>query len=328
MVDAAPPALWQRWANPEVPILLGVSSCLMGELVRFDGGHCQDRFLTDHLGPFVEFVRVCPEAELGLGIPRPSMRLEAAEGGPRLVQPKTGRDLTADMHAHTAARLAGLGDLDGYVLKKGSPSCGMERVKIYKGTSGQKNGVGLFAEALMTSRPHLPVEEEGRLNDPGLRMRFVERLFAHNRWRVAKHQGLTRGGLIAFHTAHKMLLLAHDEARYRDLGRWLGLAGTMPNEELFAGYEERFLSALDRQARVASHVNVLEHAFGHLKHLVGPDDRRALRRSVQDYRRGLLPLMAPLTLLRFHVEKHGVEYLAGQLYLEPHPMELAIRRGA
>lgn len=328
MLNLAELPLWQQWTCPDVPIRVGVSSCLLGQLVRFDGGHCRDSFLNDHLSPFVEFQHVCPEAELGLGTPRPTLRLEASPDGPRMVQPKTGRDLTAEMQAHARARIAGLDELDGYVVKKGSPSCGMERVKVYRGVSGTKDGVGLFTAALSEARPHLPLEEDGRLNDPGLRTRFVERVFAHNRWRVAKSRGLTRGTLVEFHTAHKLLLLAHDEACYRDLGRWLGQAGTMPDEELFAGYETRFLGALDKQPRVNGHVNVLEHAFGHLKHLVGRDDRRSLRRSVEDYRRGLLPLMAPLSLLRFHVEKHQVDYLAGQLYLEPHPMELGLRLGA
>ena len=328
MEESAPVPLWKRWSSREVPIRVGVSRCLMGESVRFDGGHCRDRFLTDRLGHLVEFVSACPEAELGLGVPRPAMRLEAADGGPRLVQPRTGRDLTDSMRAHSEARLPELGELDGFILKKGSPSCGMERVKLYSGPSGHKGGVGLFAAALMAARPLLPVEEDGRLNDPTLRLRFIERLYAHNRWRVARHQGLTRGRLVAFHTAHKLLLLAHDEVRYRDLGAWLGRAGSMPDRDLFDGYEERFLSALDRPARASGHVNVLEHAFGHLKRLVSTDDRRALRRSVQDYRRGLLPLHAPMSLLRFHVSKYDVDYLAGQLYLEPHPMELAVRRGA
>ena len=320
------PPLWHRWTDPGVPIRVGASACLLGESVRFDGGHCRDRFVLGALAPFVELAPACPEVELGLGIPRAALRLEASDDGPRLVQPRSGADLTDDLAALAASR--DLSALDGYVVKKGSPTCGLERVRVYRGGHAQKDGTGLFTAHVRERAPGLPVEEEGRLNDPGLRERFVVHLFAHNRWRVAVARGLTRARLVEFHAAHKLLLRAHDPRAYRELGRWVASTGTRPDAELFAGYGERFLGAFARPARVGAHVDVLEHAFGYLKRLLPADDRRALRRCLEDYRRGLLPRVVPLTLLRFHVRKHDVAYLRDQLYLEPHPLELLTRAAA
>ena len=319
---------WQVWHDESEPIRVGISSCLLGRKVRFDGGHKHDRYLTDVLGPWLKWVSVCPEVEIGLGTPRPAIRLEGTAAAPRLVEPKSGEDLTERMHTYSERRVGELQELelDGYVLKRASPSCGMERVKVWnQGGMPEKNGVGIFAAVLLERWPNLPVEEEGRLNDPVLRENFVERLFCRHRWRSLARLGLTRSRLIAFHTAHKMLLRSHNEAGYRRLGKLVASFGQRPDAEVFAAYEDEFFAVLATRATVKRHTNVLQHAIGYLREVLGPADRRELLGLIEDYRAGLVPLVVPITMLRHHVHRHHVEYLTGQLYLEPHPKELMLR---
>ncbi len=319
---------WQNWHAPDVPLRLGVSACLLGENVRYDGGHARDPFVADTLGQWFEHVPVCPEMEIGMGIPRPAVRLVDDGSGTRLVAPSTGQDFTERMLAYAQAKIAELSrlDLDGYILKKSSPSCGMERIPVYRnGRPWRRDAPGLFAGKLLEFWPGLPVEEEGRLNDPRLRENFIERLFCRNRWRVLVKRGLSRRSLVQFHTAHKLLLRAHNEAAYRRLGKLVGSAGTVPDYELFSAYESSFQNALRTQATRKKHANVLYHALGYLKKVLGPAERRQLLSAIEDYRSGLLPLIVPLTLLRYEIRRHGVEYLAGQLYFDPHPKELMLR---
>jgi uncharacterized protein YbgA (DUF1722 family)/uncharacterized protein YbbK (DUF523 family) len=309
-------------------IRIGISSCLLGQPVRFDGGHKRDSFLVDTFGAFVEWVPVCPEVELGLGTPRESLRLIRKGDLVHMVNGKSGRDITVEMRRWAKARAEELAgeQLAGYVLKKDSPSCGMERVKVY-GESGmaEKNGRGLFAEALMARFPRLPVEEEGRLSDPRLRDNFVERVFAYVRLRAFFASRWTVGGLVRFHTAHKMALLAHSPQMYADLGRLVAQAKAMNRAEVEARYRELFMDTLAKMATARRHTNVMLHMAGHFKDLLGPGDRRELLGTIEDYRRGLVPLVVPLTLLKHHVRRHAVEYLAGQVYLDPHPRELMLR---
>jgi uncharacterized protein YbgA (DUF1722 family)/uncharacterized protein YbbK (DUF523 family) len=319
---------WQAWHDKNEPIRVGVSSCLLGRKVRYDGGHKRDRYLTDVLGDWVEWVSVCPEIEIGLGTPRPTIRLEGDPAAPRLVEPKSGDDLTDTMRSYSERRVAELRelDLDGYVLKRGSPSCGMERVRVWnEGGMPDRSGVGTFAATLLSRWPNLPVEEEGRLNDPVLRENFVERLFCSHRWRSLRRAGLTRSRLVAFHTAHKMLLRAHNEAGYRRLGKIAASFGQRPDGEVFAAYEDEFFTDLKFKASAKRHANVLLHAVGYLKTALNQADRSELITLVEDYRNGLVPLVVPLTLLRHHVRRHEIAYLLGQLYLEPHPKELMLR---
>ena len=310
------------------PIRIGISSCLLGQNVRFDGGHKRDPFLVDTFGAFVEWVPVCPEVELGLGTPRESLRLVRKGDLVHMVNGKSGRDITVEMRRWAKARAEELAgeQLAGYVLKKDSPSCGMERVKVY-GESGmaEKNGRGLFAEALMARFPRLPVEEEGRLSDPRLRDNFVERVFAYVRLRAFFASRWTVGGLVRFHTAHKMALLAHSPQMYADLGRLVAQAKAMNRTEVEVRYRELFMDTLAKMATTRRHTNVMQHMAGHFKDLLGPDDRQELLGSIEDYRQGLVPLVVPLTLLKHHVRRHTVEYLAGQVYLDPHPRELMLR---
>lgn len=310
------------------PIRLGISACLLGESVRFDGGHKRDPFLTDTLGPFVEWVPVCPEVECGFGTPRESMRLVRVEQGVRLLTVKTAIDLTDRLaqYAHTRVAKLEVEDLSGYVLKKDSPSCGMGRVKVYGGQGApDKSGRGLFAARLMEQCPSLPVEEEGRLSDPRLRENFVERVFAYWRLRGLFGGRWSQGALVAFHTGHKLILMAHSPEAYRTLGRLVAGVHELPRHELERRYTELFMSGLTVMATPRRHVNVLQHIAGYFKNLLDPGSKAELGGAIDDYRRGLVPLVVPITLLRHYVRLHNVSYLVGQLYLDPHPKELMLR---
>jgi uncharacterized protein YbgA (DUF1722 family)/uncharacterized protein YbbK (DUF523 family) len=333
MQDARVSARAPAWARGiDRPIRIGVSSCLLGRRVRYDGGHKRDPFLTDLLGPFVEWVPVCPEVELGLGIPRPAVRLvrDARGAGVRLVEERSGADHTAAMRALAVRRARELGrhELSGYVWKKDSPSCGMERVRIWP-ASGEgppsRDGRGLFADVLIEHMPTLPVEEEGRLHDARLRESFVERVFAYRRLRSLFAARFGIGDLVEFHTAHKLALLAHSQKAYAELGRLVAGAKGIPRADLRLRYETAFMAALATPATPKRHANVLLHALGHLRGRLDADSRAELASSIEGYRAGLVPLVVPITLLRHHVRALGIDYLAGQVYLDPHPRELMLR---
>ncbi len=310
------------------PIRIGVSACLLGEKVRFDGGHKRDAFLTDTFGPFVEWVPVCPEVECGLGTPREPIRLMRVNGEVRLLTVKTGHDLTAVMDRYSEARVAQLAsdDLSGYVLKKDSPSCGMERVKVYDGRGAPaKSGRGRFAAVLLERFPDLPIEEEGRLSDPRLRDNFVERVFAYARVRALFRGRWNLGALVRFHTAHKLVLMAHSPAAYRQLGRFVARARTLPRAEVERRYTGSFMATLAVLATRRRHVNVLQHMAGYFRDSLNRESRAELVAAIDEYRRELVPLVVPVTLVRHHVRAQGVSYLAGQVYLDPHPRELMLR---
>jgi uncharacterized protein YbgA (DUF1722 family)/uncharacterized protein YbbK (DUF523 family) len=309
-------------------IRIGISACLLGQEVRFDGGHKRDQFLTTVLAPHVEFVPVCPEVEMGLGTPRETLRLVRQGGGLRMITTRTGVDHTDAMNRWASKRLAVLEkeDLSGYVLKKDSPSCGMERVKTYgDGGPPARDGRGLFAAALLERMPLLPVEEEGRLSDATLRENFIERVFAYRRLRDLFASRWTTGALVRFHTAHKMSLLAHSTTAYNELGRLVAGAAQLPRAEIRRAYESLFMRTLTIPATRARHTNVLQHMAGHFKKLLDDEGRRELAETIEEYRRGMVPLVVPLTLIRHHVRRLKVPYLAGQIYLEPHPRELMLR---
>ncbi len=312
---------------PGGPIRIGVSSCLLGTNVRFDGGHKKDEFITGGLARFVEFVPVCPEVEVGMPVPRPAIRLERRGGSVHLVDPRHGVDHTEPMRRWAERRVAEIEgqDLCGFVLKKDSPSCGMLRVRVYAGGAATRDGRGLFAEALLARLPLLPVEEEGRLHDAPLRENFVERVFAYRRWKDLLAGRWTVGDLVRFHSAEKMLLLAHDPEGYRALGRLVARAKGVPRAELAERYGEAFMRSLARPATRGRQVNVLQHMAGYFKDLATPDERQELAESIAEYRAGLVPLVVPITLLRHHVRKHRVPWLEGQTHLEPHPRELMLR---
>jgi uncharacterized protein YbgA (DUF1722 family)/uncharacterized protein YbbK (DUF523 family) len=309
-------------------VRIGVSSCLLGQKVRFDGGHKRDAFLVGTFGEFVEWVPVCPELEVGLGVPREPIRLVRSGAGIRLVGVKSATDHTESMTRYAARRAEKLAgeNLDGYILKKDSPSCGMERVNVHDPSgSPARTGRGLFAEAVIARFPLLPVEEEGRLSDPRLRDSFVERVFAYRRLRDLWAGRWTIGALVEFHTAHKLTLLAHSPETYRTLGRLVARASELPRAEVHATYERAFMHGMAAMATPRKHVNVLQHMLGYFRKVLDDDSRAELAQSIADYQQGLLPLIVPVTLFRHHVRRCGVTYLAGQTYLEPHPKELMLR---
>jgi uncharacterized protein YbgA (DUF1722 family)/uncharacterized protein YbbK (DUF523 family) len=309
-------------------IRLGVSACLLGQEVRYDGGHKRDHFLTDTLGPFVEWVPVCPEVEIGLGVPRDTIRLVGDAAAPRLVVDKTGEDLTGRMQRYARARARELESLDlhGYVLKRGSPSCGLFRVRVYddEGVS-RANGIGAYARTLVEHLPLLPVEEEGRLGDPALRENFIERVFAMMRWRGFVATRPRPGNLVAFHTAQKFAVLAHSPSHYATLGRLVAATGGARLGARLAEYGALLMQALSVRATRARHTNVLQHLAGFFKRQLDGAARVELADVIHDYRLGLVPLVVPLTLIKHHVRRLGVAYLADQTYLSPHPKELMLR---
>lgn len=307
---------------------LGVSSCLLGESVRYDAGHKHNRFLTDGLGAFVEWVSVCPEVEAGLGVPRPSMQLRRQGEELRLLEPRSEVDHTDRMRRYSDTRVRGLRklELSGYVLKKDSPSCGAFRVKAYtaKGPA-RRDARGLFAEALMAALPNLPVEEEGRLQDAPLRENFIERVFAYDRLRALFGSRWTAGRVVAFHTAHKLQIMAHSPVAYRELGRLVAAVRATPRNEFRRAYEDGFMSALAKRATPGRNANVLQHAAGYFRKQVDSATRTELAELIHDYRTGLVPLIVPITLIAHHARVQEVDYLRGQTYLEPHPKELMLR---
>jgi uncharacterized protein YbgA (DUF1722 family)/uncharacterized protein YbbK (DUF523 family) len=306
-----------------------VSSCLLGERVRFNGDHKRDRFVSDVLSRYVDWVPVCPEVEMGLGAPRESMRLVGDAENPRLIAPKSETDHTAGMKRFVRARMKTLAHegLHGFIVKKDSPSCGMLRVKVWHegGGGNERKGVGMFARGLMEKLPLLPVEEEGRLHDPRLRENFIERLFAHYRWTEFRKGKPKRGDLVRFHTAHKLTLRSHGEKQYRELGRIVANLKGRPLREALAEYGAAFMEALRLIATPAKHANVLYHMAGYFKRVLDGDDRQELVQRIEEYRQGLVPLVVPLTLFQHHLRRHPVEWITEQTYLAPYPAELMLR---
>jgi uncharacterized protein YbgA (DUF1722 family)/uncharacterized protein YbbK (DUF523 family) len=309
-------------------IRIGISACLLGTRVRYDGEHKLDRFIRDTVGQFVTFVAVCPEVDIGLGVPRETIRLVGQGSDPRLVGSTSGADHTTKMRRYAKRKAQELGrqEISGYILKKNSPSCGMERVKIYDGKgSPSRGGRGVFAGGLMDSQPLLPVEEEGRLNDPKLRENFFERVFAYRRMRDCLSRRWTLGDIVAFHTAEKFLVLAHDPKAYASLGRLVARAKSLPRADLSRRYQEGFMTALAKSASRGRHGNVLQHMMGYFKRQLSADEKAELQQVITDFRHGFVPLIVPITLIRHYVRLFDGEYLAGQTYLEPHPKELMLR---
>jgi uncharacterized protein YbgA (DUF1722 family)/uncharacterized protein YbbK (DUF523 family) len=310
------------------PVRIGISSCLLGNQVRYDGGHKRDAFLVESFGRYVEWVAVCPEVEMGLGVPRETLRLERHGADVRLIMPKTGADYTTRLRVFAAQRLDALAELGlcGYILKKDSPSCGLERVRVYDGPGApQRGGRGLFAEALTQRFPHLPVEEEGRLNDPRLRENFVSRVFAYHRWQQLVGKRLSRAALTQFHAQHKFLLMAHSQAGTSRLGRLLAHPERFADiRHMATAYMDAFTAAMRRPPTRRGHTNVLQHLAGYVSDRLDRDERQELAEMIEHYRLGLLPLIVPVTLIRHYVRKFQVPYLLDQVYLSPHPHELML----
>jgi uncharacterized protein YbgA (DUF1722 family)/uncharacterized protein YbbK (DUF523 family) len=302
--------------------------CLLGEKVRYDGGHKRDRFLTDTLGEFFEWVPVCPEVELGMGTPREPIHLVQLHGEIRLAGTRSETDHTEAMRSYARRRVEQLAreTLSGYILKKDSPSCGLERVRVYVGKGhATRSGRGLFAAALTERFGNLPIEEEGRLCDPRLRENWIERVFAYHRLQSLWSARWRIGDLVAFHTAHKLVLLAHSPKEYQQIGRLIASAKSVARAELRARYEREFMAALTNLATRGRHTNVLQHMTGYFRDRLDDASRRELLDCIEDYRRGLVPLIVPVTLVAHFVRLFDIDYLKGQHYLAPHPKELALR---
>jgi len=308
-------------------IRIGVSSCVIGEEVRWNGGHSRQRYLTDMLGPFVEYVPVCPEVEVGMGVPRPTVRLVREGDDLRMIDPKNDVDWTSSMRRLSLTRSSELADegLHGFVLKKDSPTCGVFRVRIYTDSGVERNGRGLFAAALIQRLPHLPVEEEGRLNDARIRENFVERIFAYRRLKSLFKPRWTLGDVVAFHTREKLLLRAHDERGYRELGKLVADAKNVPRAAFADDYADRFMAIMKRPATVAKHVNVLQHMLAFLRWADDDVGRAEMHDAIGDYRAGLVPLVVPITLIQHLARRHDQQLLLESSYLAPHPKELMLR---
>ena len=312
-------------------IPIGISTCLLGEKVRYDGGHKLDRFLRDTLGQYVEYVPVCPETECGLSIPREAMHLVGDLSNPRLVTIKSGIDYTERMKLWGQNRLNDLADhnLCGYIFKSRSPSSGMERIKVYTEEGGLRssNGVGIWARMVMDRFPLLPVEDEGRLQDPLLREKFIERIFVYRRWRESLEHNPTPRTLVDFHTRHKLLIMSHSPKHYRELGGIVARVGesAVDLEMLTKNYYLLLTSALSLTATVKKQTNVLQHVMGYFKRQLSPDEKQELLEVINNYHNGYIPLIVPVTLLNHYVRKYDQSYLHDQIYLNPHPIELKLR---
>ena len=310
-------------------IRVGISSCLLGELVRYDGNHKRDGYITDTLGKYFEWVSICPEADGGLGVPRPSLRYERIDGEVRLMQPQTNLDVTDKVAKFSKNRIKKLAkqNIYGYILKGRSPSCGMERIKVYRGHAvrPETNGVGIYAKELMASLPNLPVEEEGRLHDPVLRENWINRVFTYYSFHRSLFPRPSVGKLVQFHTRYKFTILPHCESTYRTLGRLVADAKQRPILEVVGEYETLLMGALKKKATPARQVNVMEHLVGFFKKQLEPKVREEIRKSIADYRAEIVPMIVPITLIKHYAEILGIDYLTEQSYLNPHPKELSLR---
>ena len=309
-------------------ITLGISSCLLGNNVRYDGGHKLDHFLVDTLGQYVDWVPVCPEVECGLPIPREAMHLVGDPEDPRLVTIRTGVDHTARMKRWAKKRTTELEkeELCGFVFKSRSPSSGMRGVKIYT-DAGMPNttGSGIFAHAFMKEFPLLPVEDEGRMHDPGLRENFIGRVFVYRRWQEYTKKDGSLGGLVAFHTDHKYLVMAHSQKHYMALGKMVAAGKSARRDRLHADYLETLMEGLQLLATPKKNTNVLQHMAGYFKDKISAEEKKELLEVIVSYHDGLVPLIVPITLLKHYVRKYKEAYLSRQVYLNPHPLELMLR---
>jgi len=312
-----------------IKVRLGISSCLLGQRVRYDGNHKRDDYVTETLARYFEFVPVCPEVAIGLGVPRSPIHLVGSVARPRAVGvDDPALDVTAALTAYGQRQARVLDDISGYIFKSRSPSCGLERVKVYaRGAAAPRSGTGVYAAAFRAAQPRLPVAEEGRLSDPALRDNFLECVFAYRRWQRLQAAGVTAARLIEFHTAHKLALMAHGPSRYAALGRIVARADQRRAKALAERYIDGFMRTLSHPATRRTHANVLLHAAGYLKRDLDAGDRRELRDAIESYRAGAMPLLAPITLLRHHFRRHPNPWIEHQVYLYPDLAEVALRYG-
>ncbi|MHC8368517.1 YbgA family protein [Pseudomonas sp. ZT5P21] len=307
---------------------IAISACLMGAEVRFNGGHKESRLCSQTLTGYFDFIPICPEVAIGLGIPRQPIRLVGDAERPEAVG-TVHRELnvTQPLAEYGEKMASELGDICGYIFMQKSPSCGLDRVKVYhaNGAPVDGGGRGIFAQAFCARHPDLPVEEDGRLNDPVLRENFLTRVFAYSAWQQLLEKGLTRRGLIDFHSRYKYLLMAHHPVQYKALGNLLGNMGQSDPAELGPRYFSELMAALKKCATRRTHANVLQHLSGYLKQVISAEDKQEVQHVIGQYRHGIVPLVVPLTLLKHYFRQHPDPYIAQQVYLQPHPENLSLR---
>lgn len=307
---------------------LGISACLLGAEVRYNGGHKESRLCSRTLNEYFDFVPLCPEVAIGLGTPREPIRLVGDPQAPRAVGTvNRAVDVTAPLAAYGERVTEEQTELCGYIFMQQSPSCGLHRVKVYQdnGRPSEPQGRGIFAEAFCARHPNLPVEEDGRLNDPILRENFITRVFAYAEWQQLLRQGLSRKALIDFHSRYKYLLMATHPLQYKALGRLLGNLAQHDLNELAARYFSQLMQALKNCATRRTHSNVLQHLSGYLKQNLSREDKAEIQQLIGQYRQGVVPLVVPMTLLKHHFRRHPDQYIAQQVYLQPHPEDLSLR---
>lgn len=306
-------------------ISIGISSCLLGHKVRFDSGHKNNSYINNTLSEYFDFIPFCPEVEIGLGIPRETIRLVLLDDKVHCVGSKNpDLDVTERLKDCAEEQKTWQQNLSGYILKKDSPSCGMERVRLYKGDMPDRIGVGIYAQKLMENYPNLPVEEEGRLGDAILRENFIQRVFIYARWQKLAAEGFSIKALNDFHAQHKYIFMSHNQAMAKELGHWLAQAhGEVPSEVL-TQYLTKMMTLLKLRASRKGHVNTLHHLQGYLKNFISADDKAELVDIIDQYRNGLLPLIVPITLLRHHFRRFPNEYITDSYYMKPHPKELML----
>ncbi|MEH6584359.1 MAG: DUF523 and DUF1722 domain-containing protein [Halioglobus sp.] len=308
-------------------LLIGISSCLLGERVRFDSGHKNHSYITETLSDYFEFKPFCPEVAIGLGIPREPIRLVVNEPGGLVhcVGTKNpDKDVTEPLKSIAREQFEWIAGLDGYIFKRDSPSCGMERVKVYTNAMPKRSGVGIYTAEILREFPHLPVEEEGRLGDAGLRENFIKRVFLYRRWCQLQSSRPTRNDLVSFHARHKLIYMSHNQEKTRELGRMVAAIGDTSIESFCEQYIEAVTELLRNPADRKNHANVLKHIQGYLKRDLESDDRQELEETIEQYRKGYLPLIVPVTLLRHYFRKHSDDYINQSWYMRPHPRELML----
>lgn len=310
-------------------IILGISACLTGDQVRFDKSHKKSDFCMNQLGKFVRYQKFCPEVAVGLPVPRPTIRQIKREDMIHVSRPDGSMDVTIEMQEFGNKVAKNIDHLSGFVFMKGSPSCGMSRVKVYydHGKGCEHNGIGLFAKQVMAQNPNLPCEENGRLNDPHLRENFVMRVFTYKKWQTLQNSGASKHKIINFHSEHKYLVMSHNVAAYKQLGKLLGESHDLSVAELSEQYISILMNALKKPASRKNHTNTLQHLQGYFKKHLTKENKQELADNIIAYHDGLIPLMSPLTLINHHLINHPNAYLAKQTYLSPYPRDLKLRYG-
>ncbi|OEF23670.1 YbgA family protein [Vibrio rumoiensis] len=311
---------------PEHKPSIGISACVAGQQVRFDKGHKKSDFCMTHLAPFVEYQPFCPEVAIGLPIPRPTIRQVQLDDGIHVSRPDGNGDVTHKLTEYGQKTAQNIEHLSGFIFCQKSPSCGMERVKVYQadGKGSMPSGTGLFAKQIMEMNPNLPCEENGRLCDPALRENFMIRVFTYRHWQDLLSSGLTKHKLIQFHSARKYLLMSHHLISYKETGRILARAD-LSVEDMAQQYISIMMAGLKHVATHKTHTNTLQHLQGYFKKVLTKEQKQELSGHIDDFRQGLVPLVVPLTLINHYLKEFPQQYLAAQVYLSPYPQELKLR---